>query len=337
MPSFLDSWSQPLIIAEIGAKYAEMPVIKQMILGAKEAGVDLVKFQTFCAGTIAAPGAMFVMDNGDEVSQFEYFRSYELTEADHREIDTYCQSIGIGWISTPSHPDDITLLETFDPPAYKTGSDDLTNLQLLRRIARTGKPIIVSTGMSTLDEVANAVDTIRGVGNNEIVLLHCVVSYPSRAEDANLRAITTMRDAFGLSVGLSDHTTDEFTSVVATTLGATVIEKHLTLDHALKLPDNEASLDPAAFKRLVERVKMVKASLGDGKKSFTEKERQWRQVARKSLFASRDLRAGEQLTEDSIAIRRPGNGISPLQLDSIIGRTLTRDVPAGAPLALDMF
>ncbi|MFZ5862544.1 MAG: N-acetylneuraminate synthase family protein [Nitrospirota bacterium] len=327
----------PLIIAEIGANYGGIEVVKRMVRAATQCRADMVKFQTYRADTIATPGSYFTFDDGRRISQVDFFKAYELSEADHDGLDALCKELGIRWLSTPSHVDDLTLLGKYDLPFYKTGSDDLTNLPFLRAIAETGKPMLVSTGMCSLGEVEAAVETVLGTGNRELVLLHCVVSYPSRPEDANLRVIETLQKAFGLPVGLSDHTPDELTSVLATQMGAVVIEKHFTLDHALKLPDHEASLDPIQFSRLVERVKLVGPALGDGVKRILPTEQRWRQAARKSLFAASDISAGTVLTERHIAVRRPSDGIEPRYLPMVVGRIAKSFIPAGTLIRWEMF
>lgn len=327
---------QPLIIAEIGAKYASMDVIRDMIRSAKDCGADLVKFQTYQAETISTPGSFFTFEDGSRVPQYEFFKRYEFTREDHADLDAFCREVGIGWLSTPSHATDVDLLESFDPPAYKTGSDDLTNLPLLRYIAKQQRPMLVSTGMCTLGEIEKAVETILSTGNRQLVLLHCVVSYPSKAEDANLKVIETLQKAFGLPVGLSDHTQDEFTSVLAVQLGAALIEKHFTLDHALQLPDHQASLDPAQFKRLVDQVRMVPQSLGTGAKTILETEQKWRAAARKSLFTTREIKQGEVIQAADVTIRRPSDGIHPHQLELMIGRRATCDIPANSLLSWEM-
>ncbi len=334
---FLDRFAhKPIVIAELGGKYGSMEILEESIRVAAAAGTDLIKFQTFRAETIAAPGATFTFDDGSVVSQHDFFKAAELTEEDHARIDEICREVGVGWLSTPSHPDDVALLERFDPIAYKTGSDDLTNLPFLRHIAERGRPMIVSTGMCTLAEVAAAVETILGTGNDQLILLHCVVSYPSRIEDANLRTIETLRRAFGVPIGLSDHTTDEFTSVLATTLGACVIEKHFTLDYDLKLPDHQASLDPPRWRKLVERVRAVGPAMGDGVKRVLGTEEKWRKAARKSLFVARDIAPGECITADDIAIRRPADGIHPHHLDLVVGRAARTRIEAGTLLDWSM-
>lgn len=327
----------PLIIAEIGANYGGMDVVKDMVRSAAGCGVDLVKFQTYRAETIATPGSYFTLEDGSRISQFDYFKAHELSKDDHDVLDALCQELGIQWISTPSHTSDLELLANYNLPFYKTGSDDLTNLPFLRAIAETGTPMLVSTGMCTLSEIEAAVETVLATGNQHLVLLHCVVSYPSSPEDANLKVIETLQKAFGLPVGLSDHTQDELTSILATQLGAVVIEKHFTLDHALRLPDHEASLDPEQFGRLVARVKLVSKTLGDGVKRILPTEQKWRQVARKSLFAAVDIPAGTVITEQHIAIRRPSEGIHPHHLPLVLGRVAKAFIPAGMLIQWDMF
>lgn len=327
----------PLIIAEIGANYGGTVLVQDMVRLAAGCGVDMVKFQTYRAETIATPGSYFTFEDGSRVSQFDFFKAHELSEDDHDALDALCKELGIQWLSTPSHASDLELLEKYDLPFYKTGSDDLTNLPFLRAIAAKGRPMLVSTGMCSLGEIEAAVETVLATGNQQLVLLHCVVSYPSRTEDANLRVIETLQKAFGLPIGLSDHTQDEFTSILATQMGAVVIEKHFTLDHALKQPDHEASLDPIQFNRLVERVKLVSKTLGDGVKRILPAEQPWRKAARKSLFAAMDIPAGTVITEQHIAIRRPSEGIHPHHLPMVLGRVAKTFIPAGALIQWDMF
>ena len=326
----------PLIIAEIGAKYGGIEIVKQMVRAAAKCGADMVKFQTYRAETISTLGSYFTFEDGSRVSQFDFFKAYELNANDHEVLDALCKELDIPWLSTPSHIEDMELLEKYDLPFYKTGSDDLTNLPFLRSIAEKGRPMLVSTGMCSLGEIEKAVETVLATGNRQLVLLHCVVSYPSRPEDANLRVIETLQKAFGLPVGLSDHTPDEFTSILATQMGAVVIEKHFTHDHALKLPDHEASLDPVQFGRLVERVKLVNKALGDGFKCVLPNEETWRKAARKSLFAAKDIPAGTMITEQFITIRRPSVGLHPHYLPLVLGRVAKVFIPAGTVIKWDM-
>jgi sialic acid synthase SpsE len=310
----------PLIIAEVGANYGGIDTVKAMVRAAAECGVDMVKFQTYRAETIATAGSYFTFKDGSKVAQYDFFKKHELTEQHHNELNILCNELNIQWTSTPSHATDLDLLETYKLPCYKTGSDDLTNLPFLKAVASKGRPMLVSTGMCSLAEIEAAVDAIFSTGNKQLVLLHCVVSYPSKHEDANLRVIETLQKAFGVPIGLSDHTQDELTSVMATQMGASVIEKHFTLDHGLKLPDHEASLDPVQFKLLVDRVRLVNTVLGNGIKRILPTEQKWRVAARKSLFAIKDISLGAVITEDDIEIRRPSEGIHPQHLSLVVGR-----------------
>jgi sialic acid synthase SpsE len=328
---------RPVVVAELGAKYAGLDVMRQMIQSSKKCGADMVKFQTYRAETIAAPHILFTLPDGSSVSQHDFFKAHELTQEDHQELISFCDEIGIEWFSTPSHPEDVELLELFDPICYKIGSDDLTNIPFLKYIADKKRPIVVSTGMSTLSEIEMAVRAIQGTGNEQIVLLHSVTAYPAKPEEANLLAIKTLQKAFGFPVGLSDHTQDEFTSILATQLGAVIIEKHFTLDHALNLPDHEAALDPAAFKKLVQRVRLVSQALGTGLKSIAEVEIKWRSAARKSIFAAREIRKGQVIESADLTIRRPGDGIQPHHLELVLGKPAACDISSGTMLAWSMF
>lgn len=336
MNAFLEQFNAPLIIAEIGAKYADIDTLKDIVSAAKTAGADIVKFQTYRAETISTPGSFFTVEDGSKVSQFDFFKEHELDLGDHRLLDEHCKQIGIQWFSTPSHPEDVTLLEQFDPIAYKTGSDDLTNLSFLRHIAETGRPMIVSTGMCTLGEVERAVETILSTGNDQLILLHCIVSYPSRAEDANLKVIETLQRAFGLPIGLSDHTNDEFTSVLATALGAVAIEKHFTMDFGLNLPDGQAALDTKGLSRLVEKVRLTKKSLGTGVKKIEPTEVKWRQASRKSIFSVRDIPASKTIEMEDLIFRRPADGIHPHHADLLIGRKARIDIVANTLIDWNM-
>lgn len=332
----LSTRKTPLIIAEIGANYGGIETVKKMVSAAVECGADMVKFQTYCAETIATPGSYFTFEDGSKVSQFDFFKTYELTEGDHEALNALCIELDVPWISTPSHVTDLELLEKYNLPFYKTGSDDLTNIPFLTSIAEKGVPMLVSTGMCSIGEIEAAVDAIFATGNSQLVLLHCVVSYPSKPEDANLLVIETLQKTFGVPVGLSDHTQDELTSVLATQMGAVVIEKHFTLDHALKLPDHEASLDPTQFKQLVERVHLVNKALGSGVKRILPSEQKWRKSARKSLFAAQDIQVGTKIKVAHIAIRRPSDGIHPHHLPLVLERTARELIPEGTLIRWDM-
>jgi sialic acid synthase SpsE len=326
----------PLIIAELGAKYGGMDVMQDMVRAAAKCGVDMVKFQTYRAETIATSGSYFTMEDGSQLSQYDFFKENELNEQDHDVLNDLCKKLNVPWTSTPSHINDLELLEHYNLPCYKTGSDDLTNTPFLQDIAEKGKPMLLSTGMCTLHEIESAVETIVKTGNQQLILLHCVVSYPSRPEDANLRVIETLQKEFGFPVGLSDHTVDEFTSILATQMGAVVIEKHLTLDHFLQLPDHEASLDPKQFSRLVKRTHLVEKALGDGHKRIIPTEEKWRVAARKSIFNICKIPAGKEIQAKDLVIRRPSSGLHPHLLNKVIGKIAIQDIPENSLITWEM-
>ena len=327
---------KPLIIAEIGANYGGIETVSKMVECAHNSGADMVKFQTYQAETISTPGSYFTFEDGSRVSQFEFFKHNELKSEDHDTLSQLCKKLNMPWTSTPSHVTDLALLEKYDLPCYKTGSDDLTNTPFLSAIAETGRTMLVSTGMCTLSEIENAVDAIVSAGNNRIILLHCVVSYPSKIQDANLRVIETLQRAFGFPVGLSDHTTDELTSLLAVQLGACVIEKHFTLDHALRLPDHQASLDPSQFKILVDRVSKVNDALGNGVKNIMDTEKKWRKAARKSIFVKKEIKANQVIDTTDLEIRRPSDGLHPKYFEIVVGRKAAFDLEPGTLLNLEM-
>jgi sialic acid synthase SpsE len=328
---------EPLIVAELGARYAELDVMCAMVRAARDAGADMVKFQTYTAGTMARPDAVFTLPDGTTISQFEYFKRHELSQADHLALIAACKAAGVGWFSTPSHRTDLELLERLAPSCYKTGSDDLTNTLFLKAVAATGRPMLVSTGMCTLAEIEQAVRAIASTGNERLILLHCVVSYPASPADANLQVIETLRSAFGYPVGLSDHTQDDLTSILAAQLGAVVIEKHFTLDHALGLPDDNVALDPSEFGSLTRKVRLVRKALGSGVKRIEPVEESWRAAARKSLVAAREIAPGHEITEADLDCRRPADGLHPQLASSIVGRRARTRIPQGTPLDLAMF
>jgi N,N'-diacetyllegionaminate synthase len=315
----------PIIIAELGAKYAKIELIKKMIKISKKIDVDVVKIQTYKANTISSDKGHFIVE-GKKLSQYNFFKKYEFSDRDHINLDNYCKKLNIPWTSTPSHFGDVDYLEKFNLPFYKTGSDDLTNLPFLRYIAKKNKPMVISTGMCSLKEIEVAVNNIFKAGNSQIILLHCVVSYPSLPEESNLNAINTLMNEFNLPVGLSDHSQSELTSVIATSIGAKVIEKHLTLDYSLKLPDYQASLEPDLFSKMIKSVRTVKLALGDGEKKILKTEKTWRKNARKSIFYSKNIDKNSVITENDLAIRRPGNGLHPHYYDELIGKTVYKKV-----------
>ena len=315
------------IVAEIGYNFENVEQAKASIDVAIDAGVDAVKFQTFRAETTSTKDAMFPPEAGD-TSQYEEFKKYEMSEEMHQEIFGYARERSIIAFSTPSHPNDVELLERIGVPAYKIGADDLTNLPYLDYVARKCLPIILSTGMGTISEVDEAVSTILSTGNDDLILLHCVSNYPiTEVGYVNLKAMKTMEETFHLPVGFSDHTTTISVPTAAAALGAVVIERHFTLNKKLSVPDAFFSADPAEMKTIVQSIREVEQALGDGiKKPALSEEARMRAETRKSMIAIRDISKGTKLTKDMIIIKRPGTGIAPKFLDLVVGREAKVDI-----------
>lgn len=325
-PKSLGPGHPTFIIAEIGGNFRSFEEAAALIDAAALCGVDAVKLQTYRAETLSSRSAMFDMENTGVASQFELFKAYEVDRELHRRIFAHVERKGLVWFSTPSHESDVDLLEDLGVPAHKIGSDDAVNLPLLSYVARKGRPVLLSTGMCTLEEVRESVSTILGAGNEQLVLLHAVTSYPTHPEHVNLRAMVTLAREFGLPVGYSDHTLGTVACVAAAALGAHVVEKHFTLDKSASGPDHRLSADPAEMRAIVEQIRALERMLGDGVKRPAESERKTRLNNRKSLIATRPLRAGDRLSSADLAIKRPGLGIPPKYRDLLIGRTIARDV-----------
>ena len=329
------------IVAEAGVNHnGNLDLARRLIDMAAEAGADAVKFQTFRAERLVTPGApkaQYQMATTDpSESQFAMLKELELSEQAHRNLMACCAERGILFMSTPFDEGSADLLENLGVAVFKVPSGEITNLSFLDHVARKGKPMIVSTGMASLGEVEAAVAALRGAGNERFVLLHCVSSYPAAPADANLRAMKTLARAFGVPVGYSDHTPGIEVALAAVALGACVIEKHFTLDRTLPGPDHKASLEPGELMALVRGIRTVEQALGHGRKEPAPSEAGTAVVARKSLVAARDLPAGVALTDDMIAVKRPGTGLPPAMLSEVAGRTLRTSVSAGTVLTLDM-
>jgi N-acetylneuraminate synthase len=332
--------SPVFIIGEAGVNHnGDIQLAKKLVDAAISAGVDGVKFQTFKTEDLTtrhAEMAEYQVDNiGKSSSQFEMIRKLELDYDAFNELQRYCSRKGILFLSTPHTSDAMRFLDSI-VPAFKIGSGDLTNLPFLEELADLRKPIILSTGMSTLEEVRDAVTTILGRGNEDLALLHCVTNYPAVMEDMNLRAIETLRNEFKLLVGFSDHSTGFAASIAAVSLGAVILEKHFTLDRTLPGPDHKASLDPVQLKEYVKTVRETQISLGNGIKKPAPCEIPIKDVARKSLIASRDIDSDTVLEEAMISIKRPGSGISPRFLSELIGKRTKVDIKNDTLFSWDM-
>ncbi len=323
-----------IIIAEAGVNHnGNLDMARQMVKVARQAGADYVKFQTAVPELVIseiAPKAAYQKETtGAAQSQLDMCRAIHLPLSDYEGLAALCRSEGIGFMSTPFDLVSIDTLAPLGMDYWKIPSGEITNLPYLRKIASKGGRVILSTGMSTLDEVAAAVDILHngGIAKADITLLHCNTQYPTPMADVNLRAMEALRTLGTGGVGFSDHTVGITADIAAAALGATVIEKHFTLDKSLPGPDHRASLDPAELTAMVKAIRDVEAALGSARKSVSHSERPNIEVARKSIVAARDIRAGETFTPDNITVKRPGNGLSPMLWDDVIGRTAPRDIP----------
>lgn len=338
----IGSGSPCFLIGEAGVNHnGNLKMALQLVDVAVTAGVDAVKFQTFSAARVVvrdAPKARYQVEaTGSNESQREMLRKLELSPKAHREIQAYCQNRGILFLSTPFDEKSADLLEDLDLPAFKIPSGEITNLPFLAHVARKRKPLIVSTGMSTMEEVATAVDTIRLAGNVAVALLHCVSAYPAQAADANLSAMQTMAKAFDLPIGYSDHTMGTEVALAAVALGACILEKHFTLNRSLSGPDHRASLEPDELSALVRGVRTVESAIGHGRKEPMPVEADVAAVSRKSIVAARDIPAGALVTRELLMMKNPGTGWPPSMLGQVVGRVTTKNIPADTLLTEEMF
>jgi N,N'-diacetyllegionaminate synthase len=330
------------VVAEVGVNHnGSEELACRMVDLAAEAGADAVKFQTFRADRLAsseAPKAPYQMANGPSGElQLGMLRRLELPEDAHRRLQSRCRERGVLFLSTPFEEDSADFLDGLGVPLFKMASGEITNLPFLAHVARKGKPMIVSTGMSTLEEVGAAIGTIRAEGNEKTALLHCVSRYPADPAEANLRAMATLEKTFSVPIGFSDHTLGIEVALAAVALGACIIEKHLTLDRKMPGPDHQASLEPGELRDLVQKVRIVESALGDGSKRPVPAETATAAVARKSLVAARDIAEGTVLIRELVDIRRPGTGLSPGQMSDILGKRALRSLPKGTLLRQEDF
>lgn len=329
------------IIAEAGVNHnGDLDTARRLVDIAANAGADAVKFQTFKANklvTKTAQKAEYQKETtGSEESQYEMLRRLELPEAHHHELIKHCKNQNILFLSTPFDEESADFLEDLGMTQFKIGSGELTNLPFLKHVARKGRPVILSTGMSWLSEVEEAVRAIEETGHQELSLLHCVSQYPAAYADTNLRAMKTLQQAFGYPVGFSDHTPGIEIPIAAVALGATIIEKHFTLDRTMEGPDHRASLEAEELAAMIRGIRHVESALGDGLKRPTSAELELAKVGRKSIVAGRHIEAGERLTSDMLTTRRPGTGLSPQLLSMILGRTTAVEIHSGEVLELSM-
>ena len=323
-----------IIIAEAGVNHnGSLDLAKQLVDKAVEAGVDYIKFQTFKASklvTKAAKQAEYQQKNigkeGD--SQYQMLKKLELSHEDHEMLLGYCKEKGIKFFSTAFDFDSIEYLHSLNLGLWKIPSGEVTNYPFLKRVAAYNEPTILSTGMCDMEDVRAAVEALyrNGLSRENLMLLHCNTEYPTPFEDVNLKAMDALREEFDVEVGYSDHTKGIEVPIAAVSLGATVIEKHFTLDRNMEGPDHKASLEPDELKAMVSAIRNIeKAVGGDGTKHVSESERKNIAIARKSIVAARDIKAGEVFSEENLTVKRPGNGISPMKWEDVIGIAAPKD------------
>lgn len=331
------------IIAEAGVNHnGDIDLAHQLIDAAKDAGADAVKFQTYKTENLVTrnaskAGYQIKNLNESDISQYAMLKRYELAENDFIDLKEYCDHSGIEFLSTPFDEDSADLLNNL-VSKYKIGSGEITNFPFLEYVSKKGKPIVLSTGMANLGEVEKAVDIVRSnltTNSKEfepLTILHCTTNYPCPYEEVNLRAMVTMKEAFHLPVGYSDHTVGTSVDIAAVALGATIIEKHFTLDRTLSGPDHKASLEPYELRSMVSEIRKIEQALGDGIKRPNKSEEEIMAAARKSITTNIDIDAGTTITEEMVRIRRPGNGIAPSELDKVVGLKLVKSKERGEPL-----
>lgn len=318
-----------LIIAEAGVNHnGDIKIAKELVCEAKRCGADMVKFQTFLPEKLASRHAVMAdyqkKNLGLDEPQEEMLSKLTLKREEYVLLADYCREMGIRFLSTPFEIESMQFLNDLQD-MWKIPSGEITNYPYLVEIAKTGKEIILSTGMSTLREVEDALAVLQGNGAGKITLLHCTTNYPTPYEDVNLKAMQTMKDAFGLDVGYSDHTQGIEVPIAAAALGATVIEKHFTLDRTMEGPDHKASLEPDELEAMVKAIRNIEKAMGDGIKVPSESEKANIGVVRKSIIAASSIKAGEILTEESLTTKRPGTGISPMRWNEVLGTRAVRD------------
>lgn len=318
------------IIAEAGDNHnGSQELAFRLIDKAVEAGADCVKFQTFVTEEVIskrAEKAEYQKEaTGNDESQYEMVKKLELSFGQFKELQKYAEEKSIAFLSTPFDIPSVEFLNRIDIPCFKIPSGEITNLPYLIKIAETGKNVIMSTGMAEMDEIENAISVLKEYGSGDISLLHCNTEYPTPYEDVNLYAMLTLKEKFGVKVGYSDHTQGIEVPIAAVALGAEIIEKHFTLDHNMEGPDHKASLEPDELKLMVDGIRKIEKALGNGIKTASPSEKKNIEIARKSIVARRAIVKGEILSEENLAVKRPGNGISPMKWYEVIGTKAIRD------------
>jgi len=327
------------IIAEIGVNHnGNVRMAKKLVDAAKEVGADAVKFQAFKAERIVtkyAEKAVYQKETTDpQKSQYNMLKKLELSDAEMKELHSYAGKRNITFLSSAFDKESVDLLDRLDVPAFKVASGEITDLPLLRYMAKKKRPIILSSGLSTLEEIREALDIFSAEGITNIVLLHCITSYPAKAEEANLRMMDVLKK-FGFPVGFSDHTLGVVVPLAAVAMGAVLIEKHFTLDKKLPGPDHRASLEPKEFEKMVEGIRIVERALGSGVRRLTAEEENIKNVARRSIVAKVLIRKGAVIREDMLDFKRPGTGLEPKYVHKIIGKKANKDIEADELITLE--
>ena len=327
------------IIAEIGVNHnGSIELAKKMIKSASECGVDAVKFQTFNSENLVtenAKTATYQERNTNENSQLEMLKKLELSFEDFKQLKDYASKHDVKFISSPFDIQSVDLLEKLDVPMYKLGSGELNNFELIDYVQKTNKPMIISTGMATLDEIKETYDFIENKDN--LIILHCITGYPTSFSEANLNFIKTLQNEFNVPIGFSDHSPGIELPIAAVALGACVVEKHFTLDKTLEGPDHKASLNPEEFKAMVDAIRNVEVAMGDGVRKFSENELEIKKVARKSIVLNQDVNKNTIIEKEMLSIKRPGTGIAPKFINDVVDKKVNKDLKANSVLKWDYF
>jgi sialic acid synthase SpsE len=325
---------KPFIIAEIGAKYGPINKIVKLIIEIKKMGADAVKFQTYQAKYLSDKKSTLPFE-GKKIKQYSFFLKHQLSHRDHLTIINVCKKIKLKWFSTPAHFSDVDYLEQFNPTIYKIGSDDLTNIPLIKYIAQRKKKIILSTGMSNFKDIERAVIAIEEERNKKINILHCVSNYPTEIKDVNLNIIKTLKKKFSYPIGLSDHTNNDLAAVLATNMGAEIIEKHIIPSYKNKnWADAESSLDVKDFSEMIYKIRNIHKIYGSSVRRVFNCEKKWKIKANKSLYASKFIKKGEIIKPSDIMIRRPKGNTQPIDFYKIVNKKAKTNIKQQANLSL---
>lgn len=332
-----NNFKSTFIIAEIGVNHnGDINLAKSMIKSASECGVDAVKFQTFKSENLVtktAKTASYQEKNTNENSQFEMLKKLELSLDDFKELKEYASKYGVIFISSPFDIESVDLLEELDVSLYKLGSGELNNFELIDHVQKTNKPMIISTGMATLEEIKETYDFIDD--KDKLIILHCITGYPTSFKEANLNFIKTLQKEFDVHIGFSDHSPGIELPIAAVALGARVIEKHFTLDKTLEGPDHKASLNPIEFKSMVDAIRNVEVAMGDGIRKFSDNELEIKKVARKSIVLNKEISKDTIIQRNMLSVKRPGTGIPPKFIDKVVGKRVIKDLKPNTILKWD--